>query len=446
MVMKLLEFRTLLLKIYQKARFIINPIVKFFLSTMVFNWINTEIGYDQRFASKTIVLLLSAICAVTPGGVLVFLAMILMLVHVFHASILLAALLFLMFVVLYGLMMRFSPEEAIAAVAVPVLTKYNLHYCVPMVLGCTTTPLSMLPCACGVIIYHMISIVKNFSGVTINLKNLDEVIGLFTGVVDAFLANKQMLITVAVFALVILIMFIIRRCSFDFAFIVSIGAGVLVNILGFLVAVLHFNVSVNAGKLILMSLVSGVVAVVIEFFKRVLDYTAIERVQFEDDDYYYYVKAVPKVNVSIPRHNVKRMSDYSDEDSAEEELPEENGYAAYGDELYEDEEEEEEEDIRIAEPPKKKNRFAFNRSEYIKEPATPAPSSDSEIRYEEFDDSDFADDTDLDDEIIRYDSDEDLSAFGMKNIGPADDEDVTPIVDDEDDEIWMTLDDDDNNN
>ncbi len=442
MVMKLLEFRTLLLKIYQKARFIINPIVKFFLSTMVFNWINTEIGYDQRFASKTIVLLLSAICAVTPGGVLVFLAMILMLVHVFHASILLAALLFLMFVVLYGLMMRFSPEEALAAVAVPVLAKYNLHYCVPMVLGCTTTPLSMLPCACGVIIYHMISIVKNFSGVTINLKNLDEVIGLFTGVVDAFLANKQMLITAAVFALVILTMFIIRRCSFDFAFIVSIGAGVVVNILGFLVAVLHFNISVNAGKLILMSLVSGVVAIVLEFFKRVLDYTAIERVQFEDDDYYYYVKAVPKVNVSIPRHNVKRMSDYSDEDSGEE-LPEAGGYAAFRGESYE-EEEEEEEDIRIAEPPKKKNRFAFNRSDYIKEPSAPAPARDSEIRYEEFDDSDFADDgTGPDAEIIRYDSDEDLSAFGMKNIGPAD---GAANVDDGDYETWMTLDDDDNNN
>ena len=443
MVMKLLEFRTLLLKIYQKARFIINPIVKFLLSTMVFNWINTEIGYDQRFASKTIVLLLSAICAVTPGGVLVFLAMVLMLVHVFHASILLAALLFLMFIVLYGLMMRFSPEEAIAAVAVPVLTKYNLHYCVPMVLGCTTTPLSMLPCACGVIIFHMIAIIKTFSGVTINLKNLDEVIGLFTGVVDAFLANKQMLITVAVFALVILTIFIIRRCSFDFAFIVSIGAGVLANILGFLVAVLHFNVSVNAGKLILMSLVSGVVAIVIEFFKRVLDYTAIERVQFEDDDYYYYVKAVPKVNVSIPRHNVKRMSDYGDEDSGEE-TSEESAYAASAGESYEEDEEEEEEDIRIAAPPKKKNRFAFNRSDYIKEPAPAAPADDSEIRYEEFDDSDFAEDgADIDNEIIRYDNDEDLSAYGMKNIGPAED---AGDGDDEDYETWMTLDDDDNNN
>ena len=441
MVMKLLEFRTLLLKIYQKARFIINPIIKFFLSTMVFNWINSEIGYDQRFASKTIVLLLSAICAVTPGGVLVFLAMVLMLVHVFHASILLAALLFLMFVVLYGLLMRFAPEEALAAVAVPVLAKYNLHYCVPMVLGCIATPLSMLPCACGVIIWYLISIVKNFSGVQVNIKNLDEVISLFTGVVDAFLANKQMLITIAVFALVITAIFIIRRFSFDFAFIVSIGAGVLVNILGFLVAVLHFNVSINAGKLILMSLISGVIAVVLEFFKRVLDYTAIERVQFEDDDYYYYVKAVPKVNVSIPRHNVKRMSDYGDDEEPEE-TPATGSYAAFGNDDF-DAAEEEEEDIRIAEPPKKKNRFAFNRSDYIKEPA-PAASKDSEIRYEEFDDSDFDDaGTGFDDEIIRYDRDEDMSSYGMKNIGPADDD---KPGDDGDYETWMTLDDDDNNN
>ena len=441
MVMKLLEFRTLLLKIYQKARFIINPIIKFFLSTMVFNWINTEIGYDQRFASKTIVLLLSAICAVTPGGVLVFLAMVLMLVHVFHASILLAVLLFLMFVVLYGLLMRFAPEEALAAVAVPVLAKYNLHYCVPMVLGCTATPLSMLPCACGVIIWHMIAIIKNYSGVKINIKNLDEVISLFTGVVDSFLANKQMLIAIAVFALVITAIFIIRRCSFDFAFIVSIGAGVLVNILGFLVAVLHFNVSINAGKLILMSLISGLIAVVLEFFKRVLDYTAIERVQFEDDDYYYYVKAVPKVNVSIPRHNVKRMSDYGDEEEPEE-TPAAASYAAFANDDF-DEVEEEEEDIRIAEPPKKKNRFAFNRSDYIKESA-PAASKDSEIRYEEFDDSDFDEaGTGFDDEIIRYDRDEDMSSFGMKNIGPADDD---KPGDDGDYETWMTLDDDDNNN
>ena len=32
-----------------------------------------------------------------------------------------------------------------------------------------------------------------------------------------------------------------------------------------------------------------------------VDYSRTERVQFEDDEYYYYVKAVPKVVVATPR-------------------------------------------------------------------------------------------------------------------------------------------------
>ena len=36
-----------------------------------------------------------------------------------------------------------------------------------------------------------------------------------------------------------------------------------------------------------------------------LDYARIERTQFEDDDYYYYVKAIPKKNVSGEEITVK---------------------------------------------------------------------------------------------------------------------------------------------
>ncbi len=435
MIMKLLAFRTLALKVYQKTRFIINPIVKFLLSMWVFGWINGEIGYDPRFTSKTIVMLLSVICAVTPGGVMVFFAMVLTLVHVFHASILLAGLLFLMFVVLYGLLMRFSPEHALAAVAVPVLTKYNLHYCVPMVLGCTANPISALPCACGVIIYHMMTIVKTYSGRQVDLKNLDQVLELFMDVINAFLANKHMMIAVIVFALVITAIFVVRKGSFDFAFIISIGAGIVVNILGFLVLDLHFNVAVNAGKLILFTLVAGAVALVLEFFKRVLDYTAIERVQFEDDDYYYYVKAVPKVNVGVARHSIKRMSDYSDDTETDPEFDEEEETREF---------EAEAEDVKEYKP-KRKSPFAFNRSDYIKDqPKEAGPvQEDSEIRYEEFDDSDFSEDApDFDKDLLRYDKDEDMASYGMTNIGPSKDSDSAP-GEDEEFETWMTLDDDD---
>ena len=39
-----------------------------------------------------------------------------------------------------------------------------------------------------------------------------------------------------------------------------------------------------------------------------MDYSRIENVQFEDDEYYYYVKAIPKMTVAAPTKTVKRIN------------------------------------------------------------------------------------------------------------------------------------------
>ena len=46
----------------------------------------------------------------------------------------------------------------------------------------------------------------------------------------------------------------------------------------------------------------------IEFFRFCVDYSRTEKVQFEDDEYYYYVKAVPKMTVSMSTKTVKRIN------------------------------------------------------------------------------------------------------------------------------------------
>ena len=47
---------------------------------------------------------------------------------------------------------------------------------------------------------------------------------------------------------------------------------------------------------------------VVEFFEFNLDYNRTEIVQFEDDEYYYYVKAVPKNVIMAPEKTVKRIN------------------------------------------------------------------------------------------------------------------------------------------
>ena len=106
MITILLEIREIILKAYQKVRFIVNPVVKFLFSLLVFSYINQEIGFDARFTKITIVLALSLISAITPAGVLVLLAMALIVLHIYTACNFLAILLLMIFIIMYVALLR----------------------------------------------------------------------------------------------------------------------------------------------------------------------------------------------------------------------------------------------------------------------------------------------------------------------------------------------------
>ena len=45
-----------------------------------------------------------------------------------------------------------------------------------------------------------------------------------------------------------------------------------------------------------------------EFFVFGGDYTRTERLEYEDDEYYYYVKAVPKATVATSERSIKKIN------------------------------------------------------------------------------------------------------------------------------------------
>ena len=49
------------------------------------------------------------------------------------------------------------------------------------------------------------------------------------------------------------------------------------------------------------------VGVILNYFVLDLDYSRIEKVQFEDDDYYYYVTAVPKIRIVEEDKEIKKI-------------------------------------------------------------------------------------------------------------------------------------------
>ena len=58
----------------------------------------------------------------------------------------------------------------------------------------------------------------------------------------------------------------------------------------------------------LFTVLSIAIVFVLQFFILAVDYSRTEYTQFEDDDYYYYVKAVPKIKVTATDVRVKHIN------------------------------------------------------------------------------------------------------------------------------------------
>lgn len=323
---KILEFRAILRTYYQKFQRMLDPIVKFIVAFVVFRVINKTLGYDERLTKSILELAISLLCAFTPSSVLVFLAMILSLLHVYAVSKILAAIVVVIFIILYCFFFRFTPRYGYAVVAVPILFPLNLSYCVPLFLGVRANPITILPTACGVIIYHLFHIINIEAKAEVS--NLDDTLELYMRILDALVKNRQMFLEIIVFILVIIAVYIVRSLKIEYAFEISIVVGAAVNILGFLIGSLKLDAAEKTTNVIVGSLISAVIVLIIQFFKRALDYTAIENVQFEDDDYYYYVKAVPKIDIAVPQMRVKHINnrqreekEFDEEEQEEQEEP-----------------------------------------------------------------------------------------------------------------------------
>ena len=113
---------------------------------------------------------------------------------------------------------------------------------------------------------------------------------------------------IVTFAITIAIVYIIRRSSIDNCWKLAIITGSICLIVTALIGNLVAGTHISFLEVFLGTTVSALMALGIEFFSFNLDYSRTEKVQFEDDDYYYYVKAVPKVTLTAPDRRVKKIN------------------------------------------------------------------------------------------------------------------------------------------
>ena len=305
---QLLVIKERLRGFYQKYQSFIEPIIKFIVALVVLLLINGKLGYQPQLNKLLIVFAVSLLCAFTPGYIVVLVAAIFALGHIYAVSIFLCLLAAVIMLILYVLFVRFTPKLGYVVLLVPVLYLLNLQYIVPILLGIIATPLAIIPASCGVIIYYFFQQINEVAVLGNTTTKADDILILYKNVMDGILQNKLLFLTLFTFAAVILATYLIRNLQINYAFESAIISGVVITILVYVIGDLVLDSKNLIFRMIWGTILSGGIVYVIQFFRLTLDYSRVEHVQFEDDQYYYYVKAIPKVKVTTPEISVKRFN------------------------------------------------------------------------------------------------------------------------------------------
>ena len=313
----LLEMKQKIKNFYGEHDTWLLPLLKFLLAFLVFQSINSTLGFLEALDNIFIVLILSIICAVLPLNGMAVLGCIMIVAHCYGVGVEVAAFSVLLLLLLMILFLRFTSRDNLALILTPAAFSLHMPAAVPVGSGLLRGPSCAVPACCGVILYYFMEVVSDRS--TVLQGKETESVQKLQILLDALINNQEMWLNILAFVVVLMVVYLISRTSADYSWRIGDAAGSVLYILIMILGGMFLNVNINIGSVILSGVLAAVAGLLIEFAALGIDYSRSETTQFEDDEYVYYVKAVPKSFVAQSEKKIKNISSEPAEVPEEEE-------------------------------------------------------------------------------------------------------------------------------
>ncbi len=317
----ILQMREATISFYKLHQAIIQFILKFIAGFIIFSLINS-LGFVKGFSLLPLILLCSLLTSVLPITFVHFIIILNITLQLFYASPLFAGIAFLFFLMLLFFYVRFAPKSSLLVIGLLVAFYFKIPFIVPIFAGLYFGLAGVIPIVIGTFIWYFIPFINDFSTTAtsaISKSNMlempDNFSQIYVSVLKSVTGSHDWIFVAFVFAIVVVVVFVISKLSIDYAKDIAIVFGGVLNIMGISIGILASGINFSIVGLLFFSSLSVLIVLIIKFFDLVLDYSAAERVEFSDDENYYYVKVIPKIILSKPNREVRRIS--ADDDDNE---------------------------------------------------------------------------------------------------------------------------------
>lgn len=304
----ILILRQKLIGIYKLNEDKINILAKFIAGIAVFLCMSSlSLGNFGGTKKIGIILIGSIFAVVSSPTVFIAISGIGAVVFIAAASVetaVIAAILFFLLFVFYG---RIFSKASLLFIAMLVCFKIKIPYVVPILGGIYFGAEAILPCFAAMFINQMtplfVSLVQMSPTAEFSVSTMPDI--LFNMYTYIFTDGLEVLRGSAYAAAVMIITtsaaWAVSSLHINYEKETAIAVSAVVTVIGMFLAVIIGGSTFSVFGLPLFTAVSAVIAYIISLFDDLPDYRHTERVKFQDKNYVYYVKAVPKIKMPESR-------------------------------------------------------------------------------------------------------------------------------------------------
>lgn len=276
--------------------------------------INAAFPYRALLSRGLIVAAVSLLCSILPWTYITVFGVLFVLGQLSALSLEAFVFFLVIAVVLAVLSYVTLPGCGILLALLPVLLSWKIPTAAVLLAGLFGGITAFVSVAGGTAVYYVLKLIADnaavLSGeqtVTASGETVSTLVQRLLLLVKGVLGHEEMLAAVLVFGLTTLLVHLLSRADVDYARVIAVGAGAVFCPALMMAASQLAGVRMSAGMVFLSAFVGLLVSLAALFLTVSLDYPHTEKVRFEDDDYYYFVKAVPKIK--LPEEQAKKGED-----------------------------------------------------------------------------------------------------------------------------------------
>lgn len=306
--------RQWLIKTYKYSQDRINLALKF-IGGMLFFFLLSSVSTDFISLPKKLILvfLCALITSFSSPGIFIVLCMAASAIFIATASVETSIIIFVLFFLLFLFYGRIFPKESLLFIVMLVGYKLKIPYAVSIFAAIYVGARAIVPVAAAVLFSQFEYCFKSMVSISPTTafsagKIPDRLVEIFTYLCNEVYAH----ITGAVFVMAAVLIALVVGWGVSSLHInhekeIGMGVAAVITIFGVFAAIILGGANVSVVGMPLSVIISLGIVFIIRLFDDLPDYKNAEWVQFQDSNYFYYVKAVPKIKTE------KTDEDYHDD-------------------------------------------------------------------------------------------------------------------------------------